>query len=164
MAPRRSAHRNFSYHCSRTSSFSTSASARATRLYVSSIVLSMGVPSFAVSRHFLSQLSRDASWKGTASISCGSILTMVFMNESRTLQRGRPSHRLQGVGRGVPPSARPPPLEPPRGRSVPPKSPPEPKNPDRVARHKILCRGHEPNETQHNRQEPKCVEISQNNP
>jgi hypothetical protein len=32
IAPRRSAHRNCSYQCSRTSSFSTSASARATRL------------------------------------------------------------------------------------------------------------------------------------
>src|SRR5882757_7512059 len=79
MAPWRSAHRNDSYHCSRISSDSTSASARATRLYVSSIDLSMGEPSFEVSRYFLSQMSKDASWKVILATSLGCILTTVFM-------------------------------------------------------------------------------------
>src|SRR5580658_1943415 len=57
IAPWRSAHRNDSYQVSRSSSDSTSASARATRLYVSSIDLSMGEPSFAIRRYFLSQMS-----------------------------------------------------------------------------------------------------------
>src|SRR5579871_6439910 len=46
--------------------------------------LSMGVPSLAVSRYFLSQMSRDASWKETASMSLGSIFTTVFMNPRRS--------------------------------------------------------------------------------
>jgi hypothetical protein len=64
IAPRRSAHRNCSYQVSRLASFSTSASARATRLYVSSMLRSTGLPSFAVRRYFLSQMSSDASWYG----------------------------------------------------------------------------------------------------
>src|SRR5215813_2937095 len=84
IAPRRNAQRKCSYHCSRTSVDSTSASARATRLYVSSIVLSMGDPSFAVRRYFLSQISSEASWKEMASRSLGSIFTTVFMNPRRS--------------------------------------------------------------------------------
>jgi hypothetical protein len=61
IVPLRKAHRNCSYHCSRTSSRSTSASARATRLYVSSMERSIGVPSLALSRYFLSQISSEAS-------------------------------------------------------------------------------------------------------
>src|SRR5690349_8639899 len=80
MAPRRSAHTKRSYHCSRTDSCSTSASARATRLYVSSMVLSTGVPSLADKRYFLSQMSSDASWKGMASTSLCSSLTTLFMD------------------------------------------------------------------------------------
>src|SRR5271166_1703074 len=79
IAPWRSAHRNDSYQCSRSSSDSTSASARATRLYVSSIDLSMGEPSFAIRRYFLSQMSYDASWKGILPTSLGCILTTLFM-------------------------------------------------------------------------------------
>src|SRR5579863_4102316 len=44
----------------------------------------MGVPSFAVRRYFLSHMSSDASWKGTASMSLGSILTTVFMDRRRS--------------------------------------------------------------------------------
>src|ERR1700733_7050370 len=40
----------------------------------------MGVPSFAVRRYFLSQISSDASWKGTASMSFGLSFMTVFMN------------------------------------------------------------------------------------
>lgn len=43
------------------------------------------------------------------------------------------------------------------------KSPPKPKSPDRIARHKILCWGHEPNHVQHNRQEERHLEIDPNN-
>src|SRR5687767_7019189 len=84
IAPRRSAHRKRSYQCSRTSSRSTSASARATRLYVSSIVLSTGVPSLAVRRYFLSQMSSEASWKAIESTSFGSIFTTVFIGQRRS--------------------------------------------------------------------------------
>src|SRR6185437_10022731 len=44
----------------------------------------MGVPSFAVRRYFLSHMSSDASWNGTASMSLGSILTTVFMDRRRS--------------------------------------------------------------------------------
>src|SRR4030081_1477576 len=97
MAPRRSAQRKCSYHCSRTSGNSTSASARATRLYVSSIVLSMGEPSFAVSLYFLSQMSSDASWKEMALMSLGSIFTTVFMNPRRSECFLRPCNGYQDV-------------------------------------------------------------------
>src|SRR5262249_40618716 len=78
----RSAQTKRSYHCSRADSCSTSARARATRLYVSSMVLSTGVPSLADKRYFLSQMSSDASWKGMASTSLCSILTTLFMDGS----------------------------------------------------------------------------------
>src|SRR3954467_9622860 len=89
IAPRRNAQRKFSYHCSRTSGSSTSASARATRLYVSSMLISTGDPSLAVKRYFLSQISSDASWKETSSMLLGSIFTTVFMNPRRSCQYAR---------------------------------------------------------------------------
>ena len=62
IAPRRNAQRKRSYQCSRNSFVcSTSAIARATRLYVSSIVWSMTSPVLDFSRYFLSQMSSDAS-------------------------------------------------------------------------------------------------------
>src|SRR5580658_1327385 len=79
IAPCRKAHRNDSYHRSRDSTSSTSDSARATRLYVSSMDLSIGEPSFAVRRYFLSQMSTEASWKVISPTSFGCILTTVFM-------------------------------------------------------------------------------------
>src|SRR5882757_6835697 len=106
MAPRRSAQRKCSYHCSRPSGSSTSASARATRLYVSSMVLSMGEPSFAVSRYFLSQISSDASWKEISSTLLGSIFTTVFMNPRRSCQYARKTDlRRSGDGHGPPQNA-----------------------------------------------------------
>src|ERR1700728_2543725 len=44
----------------------------------------MGVPSFAVRRYLLSQISSEASWKGTESMSLGSIFTTVFMDGRRS--------------------------------------------------------------------------------
>src|SRR5258708_35741090 len=49
------------------------------RLYVSSIDLSIGDPSLAVRRYFLSQMSNEASWKVILLTSLGCILTTVFM-------------------------------------------------------------------------------------
>src|SRR5579883_2409670 len=96
IAPRRSAHRKRSYQCSRTSSRSTSASARATRWYVSSIVLSTGDPSLAVRRYFLSQMSSEASWKGIASTSLGSIFTTVFIESAALRSVVRLVQRIAG--------------------------------------------------------------------
>ena len=100
IAPRRKAQTKRSYHCSRAPSFSTSASARATRLYVSSIVLSTGVPSLADKRYFLSQMSSDASWKGMASTSLCSSLTTLFMDGCyspmfRMFSRKRPNRKKE---------------------------------------------------------------------
>src|SRR6267142_6352736 len=43
------------------------------------MVLSMGDPSLADRRYFLSQMSSEASWKGMLETSCGSSLTTVFI-------------------------------------------------------------------------------------
>src|SRR5512135_316532 len=47
------------------------------------MVWSMGVPSFAERRYFLSQMSREASWKGMLRASLGSIFTAVLIAATR---------------------------------------------------------------------------------
>src|SRR5215469_4587931 len=167
MAPRRSAHRKRSFQWSRTSSRSTSASARATRLYVSSIVLSMGAPSLALRRYFLSQISSDASWNGMASISFGSIFTTVFMcSAALRLSLARPLYGSQGIRPAQKFAVR-------RVTGLPARcscsrKPPEPpRTPDLVEPprgHKILCRGKEPNEHSGRRQDSRTYFIGQNLP
>src|SRR5512137_266982 len=44
---------------------------------------SIGVPSLAVRRYFLSQMSRDASWNGMLRASRGSIFTAVLIAATR---------------------------------------------------------------------------------
>src|SRR5262245_15131674 len=44
----------------------------------------MGVPSLAVRRYFLSQISSEASWKSIDSTSLGSIFTTVFISPQRS--------------------------------------------------------------------------------
>jgi len=63
IAPLRRAHRKRSYHSSRFSGVaSTSASARATRFQVSSMVWSTGRPSRVLRRYLRSQMSTEAGW------------------------------------------------------------------------------------------------------
>jgi hypothetical protein len=88
IAPRRNAHRNCSFQVSRTSGASTSARARATRLYVSSIERSIGVPSLADRRYFLSQMSSDASWNGMLRASEECNFTAVLIAATRLPAHG----------------------------------------------------------------------------
>src|ERR1700731_3861341 len=68
------------------------------RLYVSSIDLSIGDPSLAVRRYFLSQMSNDASWKVILLTSLGCILTTVFMGINEApLELSRENVRRQAV-------------------------------------------------------------------
>src|SRR5258708_33809485 len=60
IAPWRSAHRNDSYHCSRRAPGSTTANARATRLYGSALVLLMGGTPFPGRPDFLFPIARAA--------------------------------------------------------------------------------------------------------
>jgi hypothetical protein len=60
IAPDLNAQRNFSFHSSSFSGFSTSAKAEATLLKVASISLSIECPEKSFKRYFLSQISTDA--------------------------------------------------------------------------------------------------------
>src|SRR5262249_14722636 len=112
---------------------------------------STGEPSLAVRRYFLSQMSRDASWKGMASMSLGSIFTTVFINPRRSDvltpypngSRGTPDETLWD-------SCEPRALPVPAAvcstvRSL--KPPPDRVTPGSLGgEHKILCRGQKPND------------------
>src|SRR5690606_22943365 len=83
MAPRRSAHRNLSYHKVRFSSVSSaSANALATRLKVSSISWSMHSPCLDFRRYFLSQMSRETGCTGTSWVTSLIDLTALSMGNS----------------------------------------------------------------------------------
>src|SRR5579863_2753721 len=81
IAPWRRAHRNRSYHSSRFSGSSTSAKARATRFQVSSTVSSTRVPSLALRRYFLSQMSAEASCTGISVTAAAACFKTVFILE-----------------------------------------------------------------------------------
>ncbi len=106
IAPWRSAHRNFSYQCSRNSGVaSTSASARATRWNVPSMVSSSGRPSLAFNRYLVSQISQEAGCIGTSAAVVGrsaGCRCAVFMNQSpwrRYRKSGRRCGKFFGENR-----------------------------------------------------------------
>src|ERR1700685_23793 len=108
----------------------------------------MGVPSFAVRRYFLSQISSDASRKAPASISFGASFTTVFMNPwhskycaadngSRESARTKTAQTTDqtAIARRLLSDSR-----------IPRKTYPPSADLDRVKQHKILCRGRKTNE------------------
>src|SRR5580704_722630 len=109
----------------------------------------MGVPSFAVRRYFLSQISRDASWNGTASMSFGSSFMTVFMNpwHSKYCAADNGSRDSAGKKKTAQPTDRPAVAKKAAVRQpVPPKTYPPSADLDRMKQHKILCRGRKTND------------------